>query len=60
MSDKPVDPGPTSSEAERSKYAQDMADWVREHPEETQAVDSIRSAPQPSASTPQPKYDEDD
>jgi hypothetical protein len=60
---KPVEPGPACTPAEQSQYAQDMAkwtDWVREHPEEAQEADSIRSAPQSPASTPQPKYDEDD
>lgn len=34
---KPTPPGPCRTEAEQSKYAQDMAkwsDWVAEHPEE--------------------------
>lgn len=35
--EKPVDPGPAATEAERSKYAQDNAAWsawIAEHPED--------------------------
>ena len=51
MSDKPVAPGPTSTEAERSAHAQAMADWVRDNP-------GGEAAPTPAKSKKEPKSDD--
>jgi hypothetical protein len=61
---KPVDPGPCASEAERSKYAQDNAKWLAEHPEHEQAsvephLPGAAGVTAPLAATPaEPSHDD--
>jgi hypothetical protein len=41
---RPVDPGPTSTPAERQQYAQDVAAWVKwieDHPEDATDDDGV-------------------
>lgn len=65
---KPVDPGPCSTEAERSQFAQDNAKWsawIAEHPEQASTASPLPEAvgvtvpPQPPAGPSHHKFDPD-